>query len=464
MKLVRIVSETPSDAADLIFFLQSHGFVIQTGQVQDPSQPLADFEIDLRVLPVDEALHLAREMASGEVDVLIGPGVFVGPEPLVKEQPLVEVEAEPFVEARLAAEPEPLVQAQPFIDVPPFLEPELLMQAEPETLAEPLVEARAFAEAPPFLEPELLAQPFIEVPPFLEPELLVQPEPETFAEPFVEAEAFAEAPPFAEPEPFVTAEAFIEAQPEPAASNQEQYETSDEEFAVNEFAVEELTTEELVVEEFTEEVTAPAEEQLAQPVVEPDLVISSKRLRESIGRVLAEAGLTARECIALCSAELLNGSEHAREWLAQARVLIVRKRALVETRALRARALVENRLRFDSTSQNAWIRSAFAGAGLMIVLLALMLWKDQRFAPANNGSFPDSSAASVLKPAPSGTRSVDTGTSAPVTAGLHRRLSSERADLVDDREVIIRHFGRPIPKRAVVLDAKSGIKHISDMN
>ena len=49
----------------------------------------------------------------------------------------------------------------------------------------------------------------------------------------------------------MTAEAFIEAQPEPAASNQEQYETSDEEFAVNEFAVEELTTEELVVEEFT---------------------------------------------------------------------------------------------------------------------------------------------------------------------------------------------------------------------
>jgi len=443
MKLVRIVSETPSDAADLIFFLQSHGFVIQTGQ-RDPSQPLADFEIDLHVLPVAEALHLAREMASGEVDVLIGPGVFVGPEPLVKERPLVEVEAEPFVEARLATEPEPLVRAQLFNDVPPFLEPELLMQAEPETLAEPLVEAPAIAE-PPLLEPELPAQPLIEVPPLLEPELLVQAEPETFAEPFIEAEALAEAPPFAEPEPFVTAEAFVEAQPEPAASN----------LVVNEFAVEELTA---------QEVTSPAEEPIPQPVVEPDLVISSKRLRESIGQVLAEAGLTARECIALCSAELLNGSEHAREWLAQARVLIVRKRALVETRALRARAVVQNRLRFDSTSQNAWIRSAFAGAGLMIVLLALMLWKDQRFAPATNASSPDSSAASVLKPAPSGTRSVDTGTSAPVTAGLHRRLSSERADLVDDREVIIRHFGRPTPKRAVILDAKSGIKHISDMN
>ena len=35
---------------------------------------------------------------------------------------------------------------------------------------------------------------------------------------------------------------------------------------------------------------------------------------------------------------------------------------ILETRALRARTLVKNRLRFDSTSQNTWIRSAFAGA------------------------------------------------------------------------------------------------------
>jgi hypothetical protein len=409
MKLVRVVSENSSDAADLISFLESHGFIVETGHVSDPNQPGADFEIDLRVLPVDEALHLAREMASGEVDVLIGPGVF-------EAEPLVE--AQPFLAAQL--EPEPLVQAQPFIDVPPFLEPELLMQAAPETLAEP----------------------------------------------FVAAQAFAEALPLAKPEPFLQVEPFIEPQPElAAASSQAQYETADEEFTVNEFTVEELTADELVVEEFTvQETTAPAEEQLAQPMVEPDRVISSTRLRESIGQVLAEAGLTARECVALCSAELLNGSEHARQWMTQARVLIVRKRTLVETRALRARAVVENHLRFDSTSQNAWIRSAFAGAGLMIVLLALMLWKDQRFASAGSGSLSDSGAASVLKPAPSGTRSLEAGTSAPVTAaGLHRRLSSERAD-VDDREVIIRHFGRPIPKRAAVIDAKSGIKHISDMN
>jgi hypothetical protein len=441
MKLVRIVSEIPSDAADLIFFLESHGFVIQTGQSQDPSQPPADFEIDLRVLPVDDALHLAREMASSEVDVLIAPGAFVDAEPLV--------EAEPFVEAQPVVEPEPLVQAERFIEVPPFLEPELLTQAEPEALA-PFIEAQAFAEAAPFAEPEPM-----------------QAESEALAEPFVEAQAFVDAAPSLdpEPEPLVQAEPLIEAQLELAAYSQAQDKMPGEEFAVNEFTVEELTTEELVVQELTvEETTAPAEEQLAQPLVEPDPVISSKHLRESISQVLAEAGLTARECLALCSAELLNGSEHARQWLTQARVLVVRKRALVETRALRARAIVENRLRFDSTSQNAWIRSAFAGAGLMIVLLALMLWKDQRLAPANSGSLPDSGAASVLKSAPSGTRSVDTGTSTPVTAGLHRRLSSDRGDLVDDREVIIRHFARPTPKRAAVIDAKSGIKHISDMN
>jgi hypothetical protein len=47
---------------------------------------------------------------------------------------------------------------------------------------------------------------------------------------------------------------------------------------------------------------------------------------------------------------------------------------------------------------------------------------------------------------------------------LHRRLPFDRADIVDDREVIIRHFGRPSSKRAVAIDSQSGIKHISDMN
>lgn len=306
MKLVRIVSETPSDATDLIAFLENHGFIVQTGQVSDPNQPMPDFEIDLRMLPIDAALNLAREMASGEVDVFIAPGVFVEP------------------------------------------------------------------------QPQMIADP-------------VKSEPQRV----------------------------------------------------------------------DEEHTFLSEEQPAPGQTEP--VIAFAHLRNSISEVFKEATLTLREGLALCSAELLNASEQAREWLAQARVLLIRKRALVETRALRARSVLENRLRFDSASQNAWTRSAFAGAGLMIVLLALMLWKDQRFASDNNATVNAAGAASILKsttPAPS----AEPGTSTPATASLHRRLPSDRADLVDEREVIIRHFGRPSPKRAVAVDTQSGIKHISDMN
>jgi hypothetical protein len=306
MKLVRIVSETPSDATDLISFLESHGFIVQTGQVSDANQQRADFEIDLRVLPADAALQLAREMASGEVDVFIAPGVFA--------------------------------------------------EARPQTVADPVQ-----SEAP----------------------------------------------------------------------------------------------------RFDEELTITADEQSAFPEAEP--VVAFAHLRNSIGQVLCEAGLTLREGIALCSAELLSRSEQAREWLAQARVLLIRKRTLLETRALRARWVLEHRLRFDSASQNAWSRSALSGAGLMVVLLGLMLWKDQRFASPDSGTVRAAGAASILKSNAS-PASADARTSPAATVALHRRLPSDRADIVDDREVIIRHFGRPGPKRAVAIDSQSGIKHISDMN
>lgn len=311
MKLVRIVSETPSDATDLISFLENHGFMVQTGELSDPNQPLPDFQIDLRVLPVDAALHLAREMASGDVDVFIAPGVFADPQPQVVSDP-------------------------------------------------------------------------------------------------VQSDA------------------------------------------------------QIIDEEIAQEVTPPVDEQPPIPELEP--VIAFAHLRNSIGQVLHEAGLTLREGVALCSAELLNGSERAREWLSQARVLLIRKRTLVETRAIRARSVLKYRLRFDSASQNAWIRSAFAGAGLMIVLLGLMLWNDQRFASPSSGTINGPGAASILKSTTTATPSAEAATTAPSTAALHRRLPSERADIVDDREVIIRHFGRPHPKRAVAIDSQSGIKHISDMN
>jgi hypothetical protein len=307
MKLVRIVSETPYDATDLISFLENNGFMVQTGQVSDPNQPSPDFEIDLRVRPAAAALHLAREMASGEVDVFIAPEVFA--------------------------------------------------DAQPQTVAEP-----------------------------------VQSE-------------------------------------------------------------EQITGEGL---------TFPADEQPALPVAGP--VVAVTHFRNSIGQVLKEAALTLREGAALCWAELMNSFEQAREWLAQARVLLIRKRTLVETRAIRARSVLEHRLRFDSASQNAWIRSAFAGAGLMVVLLGLMLWKDQRFASANRGSVNDAGAASILKPTTTTAPAAEAGTSAPATVAPHRRLPSDRADIVDNREVIIRHYRRQSPKRAAAIDTRSGIKHISDMN
>ena len=103
------------------------------------------------------------------------------------------------------------------------------------------------------------------------------------------------------------------------------------------------------------------------------------------------------------------------------------------------------------------------GDHAVVVLLAVMIWKDHRFTAASSGTAA-AGAASILNSTPSPGRQTDAGTSVPATAALHSRLPSDRADLVDDREVIIRHFGRPTPKRAAVIDAKSGIKHISDMN
>jgi hypothetical protein len=308
MKLVRIVSDTPSDAADLISFLESHGFTVQNSQVVDSKEPLPDFEIDLRVLPVNVALDLAREMASGDIDVFFGTGVF------------------------------PETQPQ-------------IVSASIDTIGEP-------AE---------------------------------------------------------------------------------------------------------EEQTPAAPAQPGTPAADPFPLVPGARLRESVIQVVKEARVTGRECLALCSAGLLNGFEQTRQRLEQARILLIRKRTVIEARAVRARSTMENRLRFDSTSQNAWIRSAFAGAGLMVVLITLMLWKDQRLASDGSPVSRTSSTPIMTTPPTVAATTSEAATSAPVATALHHK-SSERIEIVDDREVVIRHFGRPSPKKAVAIDTQSGIKHISDMN
>lgn len=358
MKLVRIVSENPSDASDLISFLESHGFMVESGDGRHQGSPTPDFEIDLRALSVEEALSLTREFAAGDIDIFVAPGVFPETTPELADSPTFAYIAPEVTDIVAFAEAKPEA-----VDAPKFAE------AAPE-----MTDILAFAQA----GPEVADTPD-EVPP--------------------------EAP-WKETSSSVTSPGIVEQ--------------------------------------------------------EPAHVALSSRLRASFTQVLQETQLTARECLALCSAELVNSSARACEWLAQMRVLVVRRRALVETHALMARAAVKNRLRFDSTSQNAWIRSAFAGAGLMIVLLALMLWKDQRFASPTHGTL--NGAASILKSAPSPAPSAEAATSVPAGTALHRRLHSERADIVDDHEVIIRHFGRPSPKKAVAINTQSGIKHISDMN
>jgi hypothetical protein len=357
MKLVRIISETPTDAADLISFLESHGFMVESGDGRHQGSPTPDFEIDLRALSVDEALSLTREFAAGDIDIFVAPGVFPETTPELADSPIFADIAPEMADIAAFAEITPEI-----VDAPVFA------AATPE-----LADILAFAEG----GPEVADTP-VEVPP------------------------------------------------------------------------------EVPLKETSSSVTSP--EILEQ---EPARIALSSRLRESFTQVLQETQLTARECLALCSAELVNGSARACEWLAQMRVLVVRKRALVETHALIARAAVKDRLRFDSASQNAWIRSAFAGAGLMIVLLALMLWKDQRLVSPTPTTV--NGAASILKSTPTAVPSAEAATSVPATAVLHRRLHSDRAD-IDDQEVIVRHFGRPSPKRAVAIDSQSGIKHISDMN
>ncbi len=362
MKIVRIVSDTPSDAADLISFLQGHGFTVQNDQVVDPSEPLPDFEIDLRVLPVDTALQLAREMASSDVDVFVGTGIFPEvPPPAVTVAPLGTIEA-PTEIAPVAMEP-----------------------AQVESLGmEPI--------SLEWIENDALRLDPVDVEPVSTTPLEIAP---------VAVESFAIDP--------------VEA--DPATS-------------------------------------------VREPAEDPFPVVAAARLRESIVQMLREARLTGRECLSLCSAELLNGLEQTRQHLEQARVLLIRKRTVIEARAVRARSMVENHLRFDSASQNAWIRSAFAGAGLMVVLIALMLWKDQRSASA---TIPMSGAASssVVKSPTPVVATPSSGTSATATL---RHKSSERIEIVDDREVVIHHFDRQAPKTTTVVDAKSGIKHISDMN
>ncbi|HLH07939.1 MAG TPA: hypothetical protein VKW78_11940 [Terriglobales bacterium] len=319
MKLVRVLSETPAEAADLISFLENSGYAVETADHCDQDAPPADIEIDLRVLPLETALQVAHELAVGDVDVFISPGVFADVQ-LQHDEP----EAAPAEEV--------------------VLEPSFATEAEPHCIHAQLEDNRPL----------------------------------------------------------------VITQPEPAATP------------------------------------------------------TSVRLRESWSQISREFQLVSTECFSLIGAELVNISERMRQSLQRARILVIRKRALVEARATRTRNLVETRLRFDAGSTNAWLRSAIAGAGLMVLLLLTMLWNERRVSSPVKAAIPIEASSGVETHTAAPATVVQADTVHPLSASLRRHSTSSRADDLADDEVIIRHFKTPLPKPAVAPDA--GIKHFSDMN
>jgi hypothetical protein len=133
MKLVRIISETPADAADLIDFLQTHGFMVESGDGRHQGSPAPDFEIDLRALSVDEALSLTREFAAGDIDIFVAPGVFPETTPELADHPIFADIAPEMADIAAFAEITPEE-----VDAPVFAE------TTPE-----VVDAPVFAEATP---------------------------------------------------------------------------------------------------------------------------------------------------------------------------------------------------------------------------------------------------------------------------------------------------------------------------
>ena len=72
MKLVRVLTESPAEATDLVALLDSRGFVVQTtDQKSDLFSPSADFEIDLTVVPLPAAFQMAHGLVPDMPEVFL---------------------------------------------------------------------------------------------------------------------------------------------------------------------------------------------------------------------------------------------------------------------------------------------------------------------------------------------------------------------------------------------------------
>lgn len=116
MKLIRVLTETPAEATDLIAFLDSRGFAVQTSDKSDLFSPSVDLEIDLRVVPLSVALEMAHGLVPDKMNSFLIPDFFTeavfGQEPSPAQFRIIDVPPglthrdAPILDMRALAHPE----------------------------------------------------------------------------------------------------------------------------------------------------------------------------------------------------------------------------------------------------------------------------------------------------------------------------------------------------------------------
>jgi hypothetical protein len=95
VKLVRVLTETPAEASNLVALLENRGFLVQTTDKSDLFSPSVDLEIDLRVVPLGVAFQMAHGLVPETSDVFAYSELFtertLGQEPSPAPCPVVDV-------------------------------------------------------------------------------------------------------------------------------------------------------------------------------------------------------------------------------------------------------------------------------------------------------------------------------------------------------------------------------------
>jgi hypothetical protein len=152
MPLARVITRNPDDARELHQQLVERGYDVEYADPSALNAGPADLEIDLQRRPLDEALRLASEWAEiSGADVYIAPGALpfvesrvanepqdaIEPQRIAEQQPLEPHEHlnEPVTQRYEPAEPEPVPEISSYVPLT-FSQPERsLNQSEPEESA-----------------------------------------------------------------------------------------------------------------------------------------------------------------------------------------------------------------------------------------------------------------------------------------------------------------------------------------